>query len=561
MSIFTNKILKPAMVVGIATLSLAACKSDDEKAREVLSEALQSYGSVQDTTASTSDRLVALSDVETKLATIAGDFATTDVGLKLAGQEAFGVLDPKELPTIKTQLSELLAAENCADIPTVQCIFATMKTQNVLLPAPGDDPLATIWGVILSPEFTPEDFAASHAADQAAPFIGFASIISGNEDRGERFFQAHQPHEDPQVAMALSLTSTMSRTITTQSSGTVIEAAKSYLNNIEGRNNPAVTIAFGLLDGSIAPKEVDQLWEEASALGIELDFPDWLYENNLAANLGDAVYREEAQSGLENFRASKLDTGSLEKIARIALEEGRDLVKGEQLWFAAQHGFADNLISIAENLEGPITFRGEYSIAQGAMQLGFDGDRKTFDRIMALMPNPPKFAELGFAFGRALAGDQSGLEAVDAPENTLELARIMAGLSVREVYDALGYQIGKRLSQVGPTDLERASIYNFDFTTTPEKQFGAAFARDADTANAALIRALKAEQIDIQKLERVLRSIQNNEDRDFLMSSLENPSLSLKMAQVFRPKAYFYQQLLLDPIVQENTAEAAQFQK
>ncbi|WP_156875459.1 hypothetical protein [Phaeobacter inhibens] len=542
-----------SILTGTALLALVACKSDDESARALLSDALQAYSAASDENNEPADRLASLEEVEALLSEISRDYATTDVGLQLAGQEAFGVLDPKTIPETKEEIGTLVAAENCVEFPTASCIFATISSKGMELPKPGDDLVRTVWGTLFSPDFDAYTFAATRAATDAAPYIAFMGIISGRSERAEDFFAVQSPDLPPKIAMTLALIEKMDRLVPSQSATHIVSAISAHVDSLGEHNQPAIFILSGLLNQTINLDELNTLWEAASQTHFEVNLPDWLYMREIVTNLDHLEYRSQVSDGLENFHEAELTLEQREIIGKISLLEGRDLVKGEQLWFAAQHSIADRLLETAESLEKPITFRGYFAETIGAMQLGYDGDLGTFNRIKALMPEAPKYLDVAYSFGRALTGDKDQLEALDVAEGILELAEALAGLEPKEIQKFFSYDIDPRLTYISQENLAKAHIFNFDFAGA--ENFTLNFEENLEFASIALKRSLKSGKINQSDVATIVGSIRTTEGREFVLSNLGNPSISLAIASELGVGATFYERLLADPEVQENTAK------
>lgn len=113
-----------ATLGGLATvLILAGCQSEEDKAREVLSEALQNYAQMQDTAGDTQARLEAGKAVEQALTLIVQDYGKTDLGLEIAAGGSVGTFSSASL---KQQIVELEAQreyELCDQVPTPTCVI------------------------------------------------------------------------------------------------------------------------------------------------------------------------------------------------------------------------------------------------------------------------------------------------------------------------------------------------------------------------------------------------------------------------------------------------------
>ena len=120
-----------ATLGGLATvLILAGCQSEEDKAREVLAEALQNYAQMQDTTGDTQARLEAGKAVEQALTLIVQDYGKTDLGLEIAAGGSVGAFSSTSL---KQQIVELEAQreyELCDQVPTPTCVIERLARDN-----------------------------------------------------------------------------------------------------------------------------------------------------------------------------------------------------------------------------------------------------------------------------------------------------------------------------------------------------------------------------------------------------------------------------------------------
>lgn len=553
----TNRVRK-SLLAGSALLILAACNNDEEDAKTVLSEALQSYATVTDEALSSSDRIAALDNVEAAFRQISEEYPTTDVGLKLAGRETFGVLDPSALTDVRSKLVELASVEMCAELPTIGCISALIASQDMQSPSPSGNPSEIISGVVLSSQFDAQDYANVREAEVAAPYVALMGLLGGKEDRVQDFIEEAYPTVRPEVGAVTAMMSRLDRLIPSRDAENTIAAVTHYVGNLENQSDPAIRFLSGLLNGTASNEELEAIWQEMSETGFRPELPSWLYEKEVFENLDDPQYREQAADGLGNFRDSDLTPDQAAQIGLIALEEGRDLVKGEQLWFAAQYGVADRLIDTAESLDGPLNFRGYYSVAYGAMQLGYDNDRELFERIKTLMDNPPtlppSYLETTYAFGRALAGDQSLLADIAVGEGVEELAGALQGVDVADIRSLFDVTLDPRIPFVSEENIDLAKLFNWDFANgmPSEQEIDA----NALAFKAAIDRAIGTGSLDQRAVADLLRQIRNDDLREFLMANLEDPTMSMSIASQFDISFNFYQYLIFNPVVQENSAES-----
>lgn len=114
--------LTTSVLAVLAALTLTACKSDEEQAREILAAALQDYAVMQDQAAPTQDRLTAGQSVSAALDRIVAEFGTTDLGLEIAAGGTVGQITTTDLRQQISALQDLRAFERCDQEPTPVCV-------------------------------------------------------------------------------------------------------------------------------------------------------------------------------------------------------------------------------------------------------------------------------------------------------------------------------------------------------------------------------------------------------------------------------------------------------
>ncbi|MBD3786625.1 MAG: hypothetical protein IE922_06590 [Sphingomonadales bacterium] len=114
--------LHKTLLASVALCALAACKSEEDLAREILAEALQSYAVLQDDSASTQSRLEAGQAVTEALQRIVSEHGATDLGLEIAAGGTVGEMSPDTLRQQIKALQDLRALELCDDEPTATCV-------------------------------------------------------------------------------------------------------------------------------------------------------------------------------------------------------------------------------------------------------------------------------------------------------------------------------------------------------------------------------------------------------------------------------------------------------
>ncbi|WP_333713887.1 hypothetical protein [Yoonia sp.] len=114
--------LTTSVLALVAALTLAACQSEEEQAREILADALQDYAVMQDRTNPTEARLTAGHSVADALARIVAEFGTTDLGLEIAAGGTVGQITTEDLRRQISALEDLRAFERCDEEPTPACV-------------------------------------------------------------------------------------------------------------------------------------------------------------------------------------------------------------------------------------------------------------------------------------------------------------------------------------------------------------------------------------------------------------------------------------------------------
>lgn len=114
---------KTSLILGtVALMVLAGCKSEEDRAREALSQALEHYALMQDEAATTPDRITAGQSFVTALDAIKRDYATTDIGLEIASGGTVGGIIVADVDAQITDLEALRAFEMCDEAPTPVCV-------------------------------------------------------------------------------------------------------------------------------------------------------------------------------------------------------------------------------------------------------------------------------------------------------------------------------------------------------------------------------------------------------------------------------------------------------
>lgn len=111
------------LISGLALFALVACQSEEDLAREVLAEALQSYAMLKDDSLPTKERLAAAQAVSEALQRIVQDYGTTDLGLELAAGGTVGEMSADGLRLRILELQQLRAMELCTEQPTATCVI------------------------------------------------------------------------------------------------------------------------------------------------------------------------------------------------------------------------------------------------------------------------------------------------------------------------------------------------------------------------------------------------------------------------------------------------------
>ena len=483
--------------IAVATV-LAACQSEEDKARVVLSEALQSFQTVQDGTVPTVDRLSALDAVEAGLADIAATYPTTDVGLQLAGREPFGQLDPAALPEIRAALETERSVETCAEQPTVNCLRIVFeRSLEERPPSNLDNDLVTPF-VIAFLDRVPIPLIDVARQEMEPTFMPALLLGLGGQrlDRVEEFLveNARVLRVDPSSPRAglLQFIGEYARIFVPTDEDTAIRRELHAMASAE--RDASQDVAAEFLAAMLAnPSEIAGFtrWDDLSDQEFS-EIPAWFSLEFAFSAPGSEQHEQTLTGGLSNYRDVDLDPARATEIALATLDRGRDVLKGELVWDSVSFGIADEVIAKAETFAEPLMTRGWWATALGARELGFRGDRETFDRILAVttfgddQAAGVTMAENNFAFGQALAGDIASLEArmrqdTTAPgdeENplppssgepagsggldptTIELARILQGVSPTDILSVFSYKIDQRLW--GPVDengLDRARLF------------------------------------------------------------------------------------------------------
>jgi hypothetical protein len=450
-----------------------ACKDSEEEARALLSETLQSFQTVQNEAAPTVERLSSLTAVEDGLAKIAREYPTTDVGLDLASRQPFGMLDPAKLPEIRATLETRREIETCADLPTVGCLRATVAQSFENGRASKDGYLIKAFQIAFDPTVSLEEisFSSDHERRLAATFAAIMAIAEGETDRvGAFLFDSARKEgievQTPRAAILYKLVED-SNFVFPADEGSLLQAriADMAVQEHTATGDPLASFLAGGLSDPLDPEALRVSWD-AFPERLKNHVPTWIWIKAAHSNPTMDYYDELMTKGLSDFQGDQLSDAQATEIAIATIKRGRDHLKGEVLWHAAKYGIADAVLPAAEVLGGPFENRGYFAAAEGARELGYQGKRETFERILALTSFGAEqdagttMVENNYAFGQALAGNIAALEARNGMDDSvIELARILEGLPPSVANKAFNYGMDTRLWKSIPEEgLDRARL-------------------------------------------------------------------------------------------------------
>lgn len=538
----------------VAVLTLAACQDREEEARQILSGALDAHAAATDAEASPDDRLAALDRVEAALAQIRTEYNTTDIGLELASEGRFGILEPAALPDIRAEIEVIQAAEACVTHPTADCLLSTMTVAGFEPPQPGGTPLEVLEGVLRSASADPADYIDNQNFRGIAPYVALTGLLTGQEERAIAYLQAWYDDVPTDEVIAFAMLENMEALAPSRDARAVVNVISSHVGTIAEPDSAAVAFAAELFSDNPTMERLQHLDTQLQSEGSRMRLPNWLFSDTFLDLASEEERGEMLSQGLDDWSHEILSREQMIEAATLSLERDGGPVRERQLWYAARHGFLDEVIATAEEV-GPLPRApGYYAATRGAMQLGFEGNQEGLDRILAVAPGQPDFVLANFAFGQVLAGaDPEVLSDLGQSPAVVSLALALQGRTPEEVFEFFGFEIDPRLDGVEERDVRAASVFNLDLQSEIparrelegfEPVFREAFKRDLASGN-----------IDLDRAEEILVGLRDDQLAMFLATSVEDPSHAMALIDRIGPTAQAYRTMLIHRGVLANSAE------
>ncbi|MBW3243713.1 hypothetical protein KUV57_13655 [Epibacterium sp. DP7N7-1] len=386
-----------SLIAIMAMLTLSACKSEEEKAREVLADAMQDYALMQDETVTTEDRVIAGRSVSDALERIVNEFGTTDLGLEIASGGTVGQISSDGLRRQIVALENLRAVEMCDEEPTAACVVdgfvAELKLDDRQQFFEQIDPATALLMAMATGEM---ESAASlfHEVSQEevnAFALAYAPTATLNEDIVNVAFDSFNGYSS---SIATSIAAY--RVLTGEDDSLLQEMA---IKAVEGR---AIIQVFGK-DAKVSDQiaELDALNQESSVDRRAISTAGGILNTFGVAPVDDLLLsllvKKHGNSAVIDALAGEIGGGDFERIVQIF---GADGVEGPiktilgdpqstprelslALMAAAIHLPLDDLRAALGGLEGREVMKWDNSrIYPPLVALAITGDRALYDDVV-----------------------------------------------------------------------------------------------------------------------------------------------------------------------------------
>lgn len=553
--------------------ALAMAQDAEEEARQLLVEAIRAYQAASEAE-DLDARITALEEAQTALDRIESEYETTDTGIDILTGAMFGEFDPNDVETSLAQAQEerQTAAEigACTTAPTFGCVRAMLEQHLA------EDPdalarvhqattrLATAYRIAFDEAVDPLDVPVGDNGEFVEILAALMAFGGGSYDRSGAFLHARKQSQGIEPA---SMQSALFYPVVenfgfffSEDTDTALRRSVHDLAEAEftRSGDPVAGLAASVLTRDPDAESIQARLEDVPPQVTPAP-PDWLYLSVALRDPGAEMYENVLTSGLNNVPLDLVKPETVIAIAEATIERGDEGEKGRTLWYAAAEGVASDVIATAEKVGGPFENRGYFGAALGARQLGWEGDRDTFERLIDLIVFPGEqdagvaMVERNFAFGRALAGDPGPLAARDDVDpSIIELADILEGVPAAQLEMIFGYAIDQRLGNPVANQLDRARAFTW-------------FRMSADEATrlaelhptiflAGYEWAADEGETDIGALMDVLRRMDKGLAVNFLTRLSETDAIASAVDDFERMPVEFYLLLLAHPEIVESGA-------
>jgi hypothetical protein len=523
----------------------------DGSANEIFVRAVQDYQSLP---AGVPERLAALSAVREALDVIVNEHPSSDIAVRIMLGEPLGPIDLQALDREISDLEAILSAEACAIFTTVNCLLDMMAIAGFEPPQPGGSPLETLDGVLRNVMAAPSDYHDRQSFDAIAPYAALIGLLAGEEDRAIAYLQIEYDDVPSEEVIGIAILENMEVLTPNRNAQSVADVISRHIRSIEEPDTAAIALAAELFSENPIMERLEELDQAVAEERFRAYPPEWITNSLVMALVSDEERTEILAAGLEEWSHEILSRDQMIEVAILALESGRELVREEQLWYAALHGFLDEVIETAERLGQLPRGLGYFSATQGAMQLGYDGNQEGFDRILAVVPNQPDYVLVNFAFGQVLAGAGAEvLSELGATQAVIDLALALQGRTPEEVRTFFRFDIDPRLEGVEANDITAARIFNLDMgSEIPNRRDLEGLER---TFRDAYVRQLASGDIDLGRARDILEGLRDDRLAMYLATSVEDPSQAMALIDQLGPTAQAYRTMLIHPGVLANSAE------